>query len=294
MNASLLENHPAIAGIRTLPNESLNTKAWIRQARELASEYTGHRLIDLHGTLRSRILSFFWKGPVQRYPKFGMTRRLYDKTHMSRFRRILEATNVPQRYAMALGEKPPTPDKLVPEIYLTDDEQKDAHRTLTEKIANAPLVALHPYATHPAKQWPREHWNSLIQLLDASGINWVITGRDAVPLRGGDNRDYTNRTDLRQTCALLKEADILVTGDSGPMHLACGVGTPVAALFGPTAKAWGFYPSGPKDRVLEKNIPCRPCSLHGSRECPEGFDCLSGISPKEVFATVLQMTGHAV
>lgn len=75
--------------------------------------------------------------------------------------------------------------------------------------------------------------------------------------------DFTNRTDLRQLIALLAQADALVTGDSGPMHLASGVSTPVVALFGPTCREWGFFPTGENDRVLQAPLACRPCSLHG-------------------------------
>jgi len=288
-NAPLLENHPAVVKVITLENDELKGKTWLTKARQLAAEYADHTLVDLHGTLRSRILSFFWRGKVLRYPKFGLERRLYDRTHAERFRKVLEATNVPQRYAMAYGEKPPQPVDLVPRIFLTEFECDDAKFRLQHMTGDKPLVALHPYATHPAKQWPREHWLTLTGLLASSGMDWIVVGRDKEPLIPNHECDLTNKTDLRETCALVEQADILVTADSGPMHLAGGVDTPVLALFGPTAKVWGFYPAGRNDRVLEKAVNCRPCSLHGGKTCVKGFECLAGMSPNEVITNVSEI-----
>ena len=240
-NAPLLENHPAVAEVVALPQERFDT--WSGTCKELARQYEGCTLIDLHAVLRSRILSLRWKGEVKRYPKFGLARRLYDRTRLDCFRKKLEATTVPQRYAMALEADPPPARAVLPRIFLSDAEQTEAADRLAPIHASGPLAALHPYATHPAKEWPREHWRELTMRLECAGIQWIVVGRSETPLMPGDGRDLTNATGLRETCALLERADLLVTGDSGPMHLACGVGTPVIALFGPTAKAWGFYPA---------------------------------------------------
>ncbi len=291
-NAPLLKNHPAIRRVVELDDSELNGTAWVKRAKELSAEYRGHSLIDLHGTLRSHILSLLWKGSVRRYPKLSLIRRLYDRTHATCFRNTLEATNVPQRYCMAFGEQPPPPHKLVPRIYLSNAEKEYAAQHLLPITSKRPLTALHPYATHPAKQWPREHWLHLTRLLNEAEIDWIVIGRNATPLL--NNRfDLTNKTNVRETCALLAQANLLITADSGPMHLSGGVDTPVLALFGPTAKAWGFYPAGKNDRILDKNLHCRPCSLHGSTPCTKKFECLAGIQPSEVFANIMEMLGQS-
>lgn len=285
-NLPLLANHPAVAGTIGLSKADLTDAGWLRRTGELARQYAGGTLIDLHGTLRSRILALRWKGPVRRYPKFGLARRLFERTRSDRFRAKLEALNVPQRYALALDPAAPDREAVLPRVYLTEDETRAAERRLSPISCEGPRVALHPYATHPAKQWPAENWIRLAALLDAEDINWFVVGRSVAPLTSGHERDLTNQTDLRATCGLLARADLLVTGDSGPMHLACGVGTPVVALFGPTAKAWGFYPAGPKDVVLERDLPCRPCSLHGAGKCTHGFECMTETTPETVLDAV--------
>ncbi len=290
-NGAILANHPAIEKVIELEDSELKDGAWFARSRELAAMYKGYTLLDLHGTLRSRILSLVWKGTVKRYPKFGLTRRLFDLTHADRFRKPLEALNVPQRYYMAQDGKPPAAVNLVPRIHLTGEEHFAAQSQLEGITNSKPLVALHPYATHPAKQWPREHWRALTALLASEGIDWFVIGRDANPLFLEHERDLTNATDLRKTCAIISQASMLITGDSGPMHLACGVDTPVLALFGPTARSWGFYPAGANDHVMEMDMDCRPCSLHGSKSCSMGYECMAGIKPEEVVKTARNRLG---
>ncbi|MBI9078679.1 MAG: glycosyltransferase family 9 protein [Pseudodesulfovibrio sp.] len=288
-NASLLDNHPAIKHIVGLDDDMLKGAAWLKESRRLAGKYKDHSLLDLHCTLRSRLLSLCWKGPVHRYPKFGLARRLYDKTHAQRYRTMLEASNVPQRYAMATGTKPPRADALLPRIFLSNEERTKAQAMLSKMSNGKPLIALHPYATHPAKTWPREHWQNLTGLLAGANMDWFIVGRNEKPIFANHDRDLTNKTSLRETCALMEKADLLITGDSGPMHLGCGVDTPVLAFFGPTSKAWGFYPAGPDDRVLELPMDCRPCSLHGAKNCTKGYECMLAITPENVMKTVHDM-----
>src|ERR671939_277511 len=79
--------------------------------------------------------------------------------------------------------------------------------------------------------------------------------------------------------ALLRRARALVSGDTGVMHMATGVGTPVVALFGPTVRAFGFFPYGSRAQVLELDLACRPCSSKGGPRCPLGHHrCLGEMS----------------
>lgn len=287
-SAPVLEHHPAVERILTVPDTALaGTGNWLKWCKEINRELGPIPLYDLHGTLRSRMLSMRWKGPVLSYPKFGIKRRIFSLTNGAIFKSSLEATNVPQRYSLALDSRAPQRRQVLPKIFLTEQETSAAKKALSAFRTDLGLVALHPYATHPAKRWPADHWQQLASLLDENNIGWFVVGRDKKPLPDAAN-NLTNKTGLRETCALLSQADTLITNDSGPMHLASGVQTPVIAIFGPTAKAWGFYPSGPNDTVLELPMDCRPCSLHGSSGCPGNLDCLRKITPNLVFRTLLE------
>jgi ADP-heptose:LPS heptosyltransferase len=209
--------------------------------------------------------------------------------------------NVPQRYALAVEKTPPPAASLTPSLYLTDAERMWAKSFLANlfgdgvlKNASAPLVplaplsrcvAIHPFAAHAHKAWPAERYKELVFEFEKEGIPWLALGRGEA-LFPGDPRDLTGKTSMRESAALLAGCSALVSGDSGPMHLATAVGTPGIGLFGPTTREWGFFPSGPRDRVLEMDMPCRPCSLHGRKRCPYGGECLARIDAKAVLAAV--------
>lgn len=277
--APLFESHPAVERITALDAGLLTPAGLWRTARALSPACAG--LIDLHANLRSRMLGLFWHGRVLRYPKFGMERRLFLLTGGRCFRERLESLSVTQRYALALETTPPSPGDLLPTLALRPEEKAWAARALA--AFSTPPIALHPFATHAQKAWPAAAWQGLAERLDAEGLPWFVIGQDKTPLElKGRGLSFINKSSLRETAALLSRAAALVTGDSGPMHLASAVGTPVAALFGPTAKAWGFMPQGTQDIVLQKALPCRPCSLHGAKACPRGQECMAGITPDEV------------
>lgn len=288
----LFMGHPAVKKVVGLKKDDLQGSGLWRAWWRLAKEYKGDGLLDLHGTLRSRLLGLLWRGPVRRYSKLAAERRVFLATGARFFGERLLEWNVPQRYALALpelcGEKAPERVALRPKIFLQDAERQWAEEMLTEMGLNGKHpVALHPYATHMNKVWGLEKWRALANRLDERGVPWIVLGQSLDRIMGGEEkRDLTGRTSLRETCALLACCRVLVTGDSGPMHLAAGVDTPVVALFGPTTAHWGFFPAGKDDRVLEQPLPCRPCSLHGSTPCRKGLVCLASIDVERVVPLV--------
>ncbi len=291
--APVLLHNPVVEGVVVPDEKSLAGLGWLATANRLALRYKDWGLLDLHGNLRSRALRLLWHGPVAGYPKFALDRRLHGLTKLQGPQRRLEAMNVPQRYARAVLDQAPDPAELRPRIHLSDEERAWAKAKLAETgvSPDAPLAVLHPYATHKGKQWPPERWLALAEALEAAGWQWIAVGRSRERVFD-DERDLSDRTDIRQTCALLERATALVTGDSGPMHLGTAVGTPVVALFGPTTKAWGFFPSGERDVVLERELICRPCSVHGGRGgCRNGEVCMRDIAVEDVLEAVTRLAG---
>ncbi|MBU1229000.1 MAG: glycosyltransferase family 9 protein [Proteobacteria bacterium] len=292
--APLLAGHPAVDEVIPVALDEIDGQDWWRKSRRIATDCSGMGFIDLHRSLRSLALTLRWEGLVKHYPKFGLSRRLYRRYPLPFLARRLEALNVPQRYALALDSTPPPASELRPLIFLSETEVLGARTHLSHIGLTRPFVALHPFATHPDKAWPMGYWLSLIPLIERAGLDWIIVGKNPDHLQALDDpRNLTGRTSLRETAALLAQARALVTADSGPMHLATAVATPVVALFGPTSKAWGFQPSGRFDTVLEQALPCRPCSLHGNTLCRRGRECLTAIEPDEVAARLFDTLERA-
>lgn len=160
-----------------------------------------------------------------------------------------------------------------------------------------PLVALEPGARYgPAKCWPPEHFGALARGLLAAGLDVVTVGTPAsrpveeqvARLAGPGLWRAAGRTpDLTALIGLLARAALLVTNDTGPMHLAAALGTPTLALFGATDPAVSG-PRGPgRVRVLADFEPCSPCFL---RTCPiPGHPCLAKIGPALVQRAALAL-----
>ncbi|HEX6175740.1 MAG TPA: lipopolysaccharide heptosyltransferase II [Candidatus Binatia bacterium] len=102
--------------------------------------------------------------------------------------------------------------------------------------------------------------------------------------------NLSGKTALRDLPAAISACDLFITNDSGPMHIAVGCGVPVVAIFCATTPSLGFYPYSSKAVVVQKELPCRPCSSHGGRRCPLGTeDCIKLIRPEEVLQAAIQM-----
>jgi len=161
-----------------------------------------------------------------------------------------------------------------------------------------PLIGLHPGSAWETKRWPWERYARLAERLSRErGARIVLIGgpEDAELARAILGRfpgalNLTGKTTLRELLALARKLDLFVTNDSGPMHVAAASGVPTLALFGPTSRELGFFPYGRGHRVLEKDLTCRPCGLHGSRSCPEGhFLCMRLIEVDEVLRNAAEM-----
>ena len=155
----------------------------------------------------------------------------------------------------------------------------------------------------PAKRWPRERFvAAAVELQRRTNCHWWIFGGKAdealasgiaaeiVAARAGGPdsvKCLAGRTTLRELCAGLKACELLLTNDTGPMHVAAAVGTPVVVPFGSTSPelTGPGLPGDPRHRFIKANVPCSPCFL---RECPIDFRCMNGISVDAVVAAVLE------
>jgi 3-deoxy-D-manno-octulosonic-acid transferase/heptosyltransferase-1 len=162
---------------------------------------------------------------------------------------------------------------------------KDAHK-------NAPrFVAFNPVAFWKTKLWQEEKFAALADRLHEEwGIGIVLTGGESVTLERICRMMRTKavnlggRTTLRELACIYREAALVVTTDSGPMHLAAAAGTPIVALFGPTDPA-RTGPYGPGHRIIRKGLSCSPCF----RKRCETPRCMTDISVEEVFTAVKEM-----
>jgi ADP-heptose:LPS heptosyltransferase len=162
--------------------------------------------------------------------------------------------------------------------------------------APRPRIGLLPASRWPTKNWPPECFAALGRLLRGRVANasfFLLGGRADVPICneiqkaiGGDVFNRAGQTSLVEMGGLLRELDLLVTNDSGPMHMAAALGTPTLAIFGPTDPG-RTGPYGDGHAVVSVALPCRPCF---SRTCRVGgVPCLQGVTPERVADTALRL-----
>ncbi len=156
-------------------------------------------------------------------------------------------------------------------------------------------VALFPGASIPEKTWPVQSWHNLAERLSAYGLGIVIVGGGDVKhmvdpiMRGLSGISAVGQLTLAETAALLQRTQLLISGDSGVLHLATLVGTPTVSLFGPSNSA-KWAPSGETHLVVGRQIPCSPCSEFGTTPpCPINARCMRDISVDEVVNAVTML-----
>jgi ADP-heptose:LPS heptosyltransferase len=178
-----------------------------------------------------------------------------------------------------------------------DDGKLRVHSVpeVMELVGEGPYIVVHPGAAVPARAWPPLHHAAAVELLAGAGHRVVVTGGPAetsltATVAGPSAGDLGGRTDLRTLAGVLAGADAVVTGNTGPAHLAAAVGTPVVCLFSPVVPAVRWAPYGvPLELLGDQNAACR---LTRARICPvPGHPCLDSVSPEDVMQAVDRLIG---
>lgn len=263
----------------------------------LAGELRARRfthLLDLHGSLRSRALHLLAPGRWREYSKRRVAREI-----LIRLKRNVYPDGIPEaeRFFDAAEGLDVRPDGQGLEFFVSAAAVATVDRWLaTRGLAGQRFTLLGPGAAHFSKRWPPEHWTALATALARAGRTLVVTGGraerevgDAITAAARAARpdviaeNSAGEFTLQETGALLQRAEALAVGDTGVMHMATAVGTPIVALMGPTVRPFGFFPYRATATVLERDLSCRPCTAFGGPTCPERHHrCLRDIAPSDV------------
>jgi heptosyltransferase-2 len=197
-------------------------------------------------------------------------------------------------------------EPVVPSLVVTAAEEAEAARKfgLVDALKEArPIFGLNPGAEYgPAKRWPAEKFVAAAnEIQKRTNCVWAIMG--GMGDQGLAEQIYSalrapqfalnlaGKTSLRELMGLLKVCRVLLTNDTGPMHVAAALGTPVVVPFGSTSPelTGPGLPGDPRHRLLKSNALCSPCFL---RQCPIDFRCMHGISVEQVVAAVQDVFRH--
>lgn len=259
-------------------------------------------VLDIHNSLRSRYVRYFSK------PKsfYVVDKRTAARFCLINFKRNLyqKAIPVAERYLETAKEVGVENDKKGLEIFIHDNHQnKIAEKLLQVRSSDIKLiVGVAPSAKHNTKKWQADKYVQLLARL--------VSEQDALVLAFGgiENKkeiddivnkvnDITNKQaalnfagelSLLENAAAFDYCNVVISNDTGLMHLAAARKKKIVALFGPTVREFGFFPYGTENIVVENNtISCRPCSHIGSKTCPKKhFKCMQDISSEKVYTEV--------
>ncbi len=264
---------------------ALNRSSRTAHLWRIAGEFRdGYTVIDAHASWRSKVVG--WRaGRVDA----RITKHTRQRLGLIVLKRPANLPTMLQRYAQLCAPLGMDVPILAPGGMRIPEE---ASRAAALAMGEAPFVAI-----APGSRWPSKQWNGFARLAP-------LLARDARILLVGDENDrafadpiarslgercldLTGRAPLMDAAAHLARCRVFVGNDSGLMHLAEAVGVPVVSLFGPTVESFGYFPSLPESRTIERRIACRPCSRNGSIPCPRRTgECLTAISVDTVTGAV--------
>ena len=200
--------------------------------------------------------------------------------------------------AVALGANP---EPLPPQLVVAPDETEGVKKKFGLNEMGKPIFGLNAGAEYgPAKRWPIEKFIAAArEIQQRTNCVWLLFGGKADALIANRIESETQnskfkiqnlvgKTSLRELMALLKICRVLLTNDSGPMHMAAALGTPVIVPFGSTSPelTGPGLPGDTQHHLLKSDAPCSPCFR---RKCPIDFRCMNGISVERVVEAVLEV-----
>jgi lipopolysaccharide heptosyltransferase II len=247
-------------------------------------------VIDLHKNLKSYLIYYLLKATKKiRYKKNVIKRLLlilFSKINFS-------SLSVIKSYYKCLERLGVTDDGLGPKLIVNKSNPHIKHLLSYNPEAEKILIAISPFARHKPKQWKIDYFAEVADWI-ANNIGYVVIIGEEVEQKELFNKlnqkriiNLIGKTSLEELVSVISYCKILITNDSGPMHIASALGVRIIAIFGPTTPKFGFAPYGKDNIILEKQLSCRPCSLHGSKPCKyKHYKCLNEIKPKEVISAV--------
>jgi lipopolysaccharide heptosyltransferase I len=284
--AGLLDGHPQLDEV-ILFERHRYAKLWrdpelVMELLALTRELRRRRFdlaIDLQGLFRSGWLTYQSRAPIRigfsnsrEFAWLGYTHQVsVDTIDTHAVERYLAVTDL-----LGCGRE-------VEFVFATTDADREVANYLTRGIDRYAL--LFPGTNWPTKRWPVAHFAAMVEPLQKRfGLRSIVGGSSgeaqlASQIRGAVN--LAGKTNLRQLTALIERADLVISNDSGPMHIAAALGKPLVALFGPTNPT-RTGPYQREDSVVRLDIPCSPCY---ARRCVHQ-SCLRWLSVDAVMRVV--------
>lgn len=286
IGASILRNNPYLTHIIEYDKrgEHRGIKGFWAITKKLKME-SYNLVITPHRYLRSSFMSFLTGAPVRRgYDNAAASFLFTEKIHYDSDKHEVEKlfSFVPKdegkRYEI--------------ELFPTDLEREKVDKFLEKRKEKIVIVA--PGSKWFTKKWPLEYFNRVIKEIEKREDTTVVVvgGKDEILLNiplSKNSIDLRGRTTLLELAEVIRRANIVLTNDSSPIHIASAFSNvKILAIFGPTVEKFGFFPWSKNSEVFQvEDLECRPCSIHGGNSCPKKhFKCMLDIKPEKILERI--------
>jgi heptosyltransferase-2 len=305
--ADLIRHNPHISQVIEFPAGGGLSDLQSLRSRIHAAKYD--LIVDIHGSLRSRYLCFGAPRLVRvRKRKFARFLLVHFKWNL--YSLLGGAPNVTDRYLETTQEFGIHDDGAGPELFLTESAISSALHILAASgiRAGQTTIGICPSARHANKMWLKERfaevagalsreYDAPILLFGSEGDTIVCKEVELLTLSAVQESRVVNlagRTSLLQAAALMDHCSIIITNDSGLMHIASARKRKAVAIFGPTVREFGFFPPVREAAVIQNtSLSCRPCTHIGLEKCPRGhFRCMKDIPTLEVLEAARRLMKH--
>ncbi len=291
--AQLFESHPDCDGVIVYDRKGVDRGplGFLRFCRRLRREHFDLAIL-FQNAIEAALLTFLAGIPKRlgythehrrlllTHP-VGVTPQLKTLHHTDYYLNILS------RYGVVASEK-------AQRLSLRPDEQTWAQKNMPP----GPVAAINPGAAYgSAKRWLPQRFAAVAdRLVEEYGLSIILTGGPAEIEIGQDIasamkspcQNFIGKTNVRQLMALLANSKLMITNDSGPMHMGAAFQTPLVAVFGPTDHTT-TSPWSDNSRIVRHDVGCSPCLL---RQCPTDHRCMESVTAEDVMLAVESLMGR--
>lgn len=244
-------------------------------------------VIDLHNNLRTSILKWKLNVPAFSFKKLNIEKYLFVRFRM----KVLPPIHIVDRYLHTLDFFKVVNDKKGLDYFLSEDEEKYGLK-IKDEIGRQ-YIALVVGALKRTKKLPLDKQIELCNKLNKpivllGGKAEIQDGKAIAAASKNVILNLCGEITLGESAAIVKNAQTVITHDTGLMHIAAAFNKPIISIWGNTVPEFGMTPYLPQNKNLSKimevkNLPCRPCSKIGYDRCPKGhFNCMSGIDNTDI------------
>jgi len=284
-NEGLLTGHPFLNEVLIWDKSAAKYKNLIDMIKKIRSRQY-ELVINLHRFLNTGILTVcsgalkttgFSKNPLSIFFSYRYSHIFKENVHET------------DRNLTLLSNLLKSDRKYLPKLY---PSQTDFDKTTQE----TPYITISPTSVWFTKQYPQESWVEMLNGLDENFKAILLGGKpdvdSCIKIKAGTTHRnvevMAGKLSFLESAALMKNAVMNYTNDSAPLHLASAMNAPVTAVFCSTVPSFGFGPLSSVSHVIEtkEKLYCRPCGIHGNKQCPESHFKCAVIAPRRLLETI--------